>query len=105
VGCLFGATDCVFSTGLCEQHRTESGCRPLTVEAKLKWGHGADVGCVSAFRRSFAKSQYLGYHFHAPSVDELMTVSTSDCRLLSQRSRQFVAALCSASCASGTSVE
>jgi SAM-dependent methyltransferase len=75
-GCLFCATGAFFRPGYVN-NIVQSWLPALDgVEAKLKsGGKVADVGCGVGFStllmaQAFPKSQFVGYDFHAPSVEE-----------------------------------
>ena len=75
-GCLFCATGAFFRPGYVN-NIVQSWLPALDgVEAKLKSGAKvADVGCGVGFStvlmaQAFSKSQFVGYDFHAPSVEE-----------------------------------
>jgi SAM-dependent methyltransferase len=75
-GCLFCATGAFFRPGYVN-NIVQNWLPTLDgVEAKLKSGAKvADVGCGVGFStllmaRAFSKSQFVGYDFHAPSVEE-----------------------------------
>jgi SAM-dependent methyltransferase len=75
-GCLFCATGMFFRPGYVN-NIVQSWLPALDgVEAKLKSGAKvADVGCGVGFStllmaQAFSKSQFVGYDFHAPSIEE-----------------------------------
>ena len=75
-GCLFCATGAFFRPGYVN-NIVQNWLPALDgVEAKLKsGGKVADVGCGVGFStllmaQAFSKSQFVGYDFHAPSVEE-----------------------------------
>src|ERR1700691_4510692 len=75
-GCLFCATGAFFRPGYVNNIAQNWLPAFEGVEARLKSGaQGADVGCGVGFStllmaKAFPKSEFVGYDFHAPSVEE-----------------------------------